>query len=185
MNKFIKEIIKLKVLHDIESSVFVNAVSMRKSTFGEIVELNGKINCESNFFSNADIAYSLLSIFGLNTSKLNYQRMKSDCLIENSYLEFIATLRSIENDNPNNKRVLLNSKDLAPAGSAGAFIQQRQQNYQIVKKENEDIGENHCCKKNSNVSPSISSKDTKDTTTKKQCSHPNSQQRPPDSQPII
>ena len=119
--------------------------------------------------------------------------MNSNCFVENSYMQFIETLRCIENDNHHTRRSwLLNSKDLAPTGSDGAFIQQRQQNAQIIKKEHEGTWENHCSKKNSDGFRSIYTENVKDSTAKKSHNSPNhqerpsgSQERPSESQPVI
>ena len=58
--KLIKEEAKVKVIHEIEEEMVVNAVYSQKSTFRDGVTLNGEIHGEKSKFTNREIAYVVL-----------------------------------------------------------------------------------------------------------------------------
>ena len=50
----------MKVLHEIEEEMVVNAVYSKKSTFHDGVRLNGEIHGEKSKFTNREITYVVL-----------------------------------------------------------------------------------------------------------------------------
>lgn len=131
---FLQEESKVKVLHEIEADIIGNVVSSRKSVVGEVVELTDFVNGEKGRFKNREIAYSLLYFFGANVTNIRLKRTVNNCFVEQAYLQFMDMLRIVEKGTPKQRRkTVLNSKDLAPSGSSGAYINQRQDNSQIIR----------------------------------------------------
>lgn len=127
---FVKEATKVKVLHEIERETIFNLIPSRHSKFGEVIYISNQPYGEKSIYSNKDVAYSLLSTFGFDMTKVSYKKKANHCFVENAYNQFISQLKSI-NCQVKKSKDILNSKDIAPSISSGAYIQQRQKNAKI------------------------------------------------------
>ena len=144
-SNFVEEECKVKLLHEIENNIVGNVVTSRRNSVGEIIDLSSVEYGGKHSYSNREMAYSILCIFGVNVSAVQMKRMSNRCFLEGAYLQFLDIIRGVAERNTENKhKSLLNSKDLAPTGSSGAYINQRQQNAKIVKVESKGSIHSRC-----------------------------------------
>ena len=145
ISNFVEEECKVKLLHEIENNIVGNVVTSRRNSVGEIIDLSSVEYGGKHSYSNREMAYSILCIFGVNVSAVQMKRMSNRCFLEGAYLQFLDIIRGVAERNTENKhKSLLNSKDLAPTGSSGAYINQRQQNAKIVKVESKGSIHSRC-----------------------------------------
>ena len=86
-----------------------------------------------------EVAYALLSSFGINVSSIKLSRKMTEIFVESAYNQFIEIAQSVSSVGYKRKRkFVMNSRDLAPSGSSGEYIRQRQRNSNIVKCKTDD-----------------------------------------------
>ena len=127
---YIQMEIKSKIMNDIEKNVISNLVSSRKDVFGEIIELENKKYGDNHYFSNIDIALSILWKYGFPTKLI---QKENECFYELAYKSFIHRIKKNENkvESKNNKYTM-NSRDLCFNPSSRAFIDERLANHDLM-----------------------------------------------------
>ena len=132
-SNFIKQEAKVNAFHEIEKEIVDNVVIYRRNVFGETLFIDEQYkDCQR--YSNREVAYSILATFGAKTSKIKFHKESCPCFVENAYSQFINLIKSIDGkEESKDKTFILNSKELFPQGSSGAYIRQRQENSNINK----------------------------------------------------
>ena len=124
----------MKVLHEIEEEMVVNAVYSKKSTFHDGVRLNGEIHGEKSKFTNREITYVVLLYYTVPVLHVKFNRKVNECFVVNPFTDFISILRRVNSQDASRKRLdAIGLHDLTCPGSAGAFFAQWHENSKIIK----------------------------------------------------
>ena len=121
------------ILENIEREIIGNLIKKRKSSFGDVISLNGNLYGGNMApVDNKLVAYSLCKYFGLPVKYIKYKcpKCQSDLAFDIFWdkIKRIVSSRSIRN-----KRDVINSKDISYSTSAGSYISMRLEGSRNVK----------------------------------------------------